>query len=566
MVLKQIKAAVEVYSHLPRYRQIFHVFFKYGFGEFLELVHLQKRLEIEDHQLETNGDFHRKPFAERFRMALEELGPTFVKFGQILSSRRDLVNEAFFKELHRLQDQVSPFPGEEAKKIVEQELDCKLEEVFKEFDLKPAASASMAQVHRAVLHNGDVVAVKVQRPNVHEIIEIDLAILLDVARFLNKHIKEISSLNPMGVVQEFSRTIRIEQDFTHEAQNMERFAKQFRGNRWIRVPKVHHDLSTERVLTMEYLTGYKVDQLDELETHKINPVKLSERMSRLIFQQMFQFGFFHADPHPGNMTILPTGMIVLYDYGMMGTLTPTFREEIASMIFGLAKKDDRMVTRSLLGMSEEGFVSDIRKLEMDVEAFTEQYLDVPLKDLKLGFVLNRLLDLLMTHKIRMKADFYLGIKALSQVESTGKLLNPDLNFVRFGQPYAITVIEGKYDIGKVFHNVLNSFTESLDLLRELPLDFRDLYQKIKSGKFNIPIEHRIEPEGFEPLRHTLNQITNRLSNAIVTSSVFICSAILILADLPPKWHGFSVIGTLGLFLGGLMSFRLLISIWKSGGP
>lgn len=566
MVVKQIKLAVEIYSHLPRYREIFLAFFKYGFGDVLKLVHLQKLLEIKvQHLPQEQGALHLKRPAERFRLALEELGPTFVKFGQILSSRRDLVNEELHNELRKLQDQVPPFPGEAARKIVAEDLKQPIEAVFKEFEETALAAASVAQVHRAVLKSGDVVAVKVRRPDIPQIIEVDLAILADLARFLEKHVEEIAVLNPVGIVREFARTLMNELDFTNEARNMDRFSKQFRSAHIIRVPYVHHEFTTERVLTMEFLAGQRVDQPDELRARHIDPIKLSERMSKLIYQQMFQHGFFHGDPHPGNMTILPGGVTCLYDYGMMGNLTTVFRQDIATMILGLAEKNQRMVMRSLVGMSEQGFADDPRKLETDVDAFARHHLNRPLKELRLGFVLNRLLDLLMDHKLRMKADFYLGIKALSQVEAIGQELNPDLNFVKFGEPYATEVLEKKYDALRILKNLHKSIAASLDLLRDLPTDLQDLYERIKHGRYAIPIEHKINPEGFEPLRNTLNHIANRLTNAILASSLLICSGLLILADVPPRWRGMSVLGAVGLGLGVTLTLRIFLSIRKRGG-
>ena len=559
MVLKQIRAAVEVYHHLPRYHEIFHVFFKYGFGDMLNMSHLQKILEIKDSHLPAEQkELHGKSPGVRFRMALEELGPTFVKLGQILSTRGDLVSEEYMDELHRLQDQVKPFPGSEARTMVETELCCKIDEVFKEFDLKPSASASMAQVHHGILKNNRSVAVKVQRPDIAETIAIDLAIMMDVAKFLDKHVEAIAVLNPIGVVGEFSKTLWQEQDFSNEARNMERFAKQFIGSRVVHVPAIYPDLCTERVLTMEFVTGQRIDEPDKLREHDLSPVKLSHNISRLIFQQMFKFGFFHADPHPGNMCVLPDGVVCLYDYGMMGTLSPVFRENIAEMVLGLSEKDHRLVTRSLLSMSEQGYADDPKKLEGDVEAFAGQYLDVPLKDLKLGFVLNRLLDVLREHKLRMLADFYLGIKALSQVESLGALLNPDLNFVQFGRPYATEVIEGKYEPTRVWKDLQHTFAEYWDVLRDLPLDLHDFYQKIKTGRYSFPVAHRIDPEGFEPLRNTLNHIANRMSQTFVLSAFLICSSIFFLADQ-------QVLGAIGLVITVIMGLRLLFSIWKRGG-
>jgi ubiquinone biosynthesis protein len=356
-----------------------------------------------------------------------------------------------------------------------------------------------------------------------------------------------------------------ELDFKHEARNMERFAKQFQGNRSIRVPHVYREFTTERVLVMEFISGHAVDRPDELRAHHIDPVKLSEKISKLIYQQMFQLGFFHGDPHPGNIAILPGGVTCLYDYGMMGNLSMSFRELIASMIVGLVEKDQRKVMRSVLGMSMNGFTDDPNKFEDELEGFSRHYLDVPLKDLKLGFILNRLLELLMDFKLRMKPDFYLGIKALSQVEDIAVKLNPNLNFLKLGEPFALEVIESKYDILNLLKNVYSSLTEGFTFFKDLPVDLQDLYERIRRGKYSIPIEHKINPEGFEPLRNTMNHIANRLTDAILSAAFLISSALLILADVAPKWRGMSLFGFIGLTFGCLLGLRIFLSIRKRGG-
>lgn len=566
MIFNQIKSAVSFASHLPRYREIIGILWKYGFADVLKLVALQHLLGMEDATIAVHEEgLLAKPLPERMRLALEELGPTFIKFGQIISSRRDLVNDDYYIELCKLQASVPTFPAAQAKKIIAEELGRPVEELFAQFDDEPVGGASIAQVHSAVLSNGNMVAVKVQRPDIEKVIELDLAILHDFAKFADRHVPEMAVLNPVGVVEEFSATLIKELDFTNEAKNQERFKKQFEGNEWIHVPDVHRDYTTARVLTMEFLIGHPVDDRMALHRAKIDPVELAQHITELIYAQIFDFGFFHGDPHPGNMIVLKGGVTGLLDYGMMGSFTPAFRSSIAHLIAGLAEKNHQQVMRSILEMSDEGYAGDTTKMLADVEEFSGTHLNQPLREIKLGHVLNKLLDLLRNNRLRMKGSFYLGIKALTQVEAIGRSLNPDLNFIMGGEPYAMKLIEGKYHPMRMLALLKKLFTEGMDFLDDFPHDFRNFYQQIKHGKFNIPLQHKIDPEGFEPLRKTLDSIANRLTNAILTASVLICSSILILSGLPPKIGDVPIIGLLGLIWGFYMCVRLVLSIWKHGG-
>ncbi len=565
-MINQLKSAIDFASHLPRYNEIVRTLFKYGFADVLKLVTLQKVLGIEDAQLKIHeSGLLAKPPAERLRLALEELGPTFIKLGQILSSRRDLVNDEFYTELCRLHDDVPTFPGHESKRIFASELGVTVDQAFAEFSEEPFAAASIAQVHQAVLKDGTRVAVKVQRPDIRKVIDRDLAIIHDLAAFVDKHVPEISVLNPVGVVHEFSETLKKELDFHNEFTNAERFKKQFEENLDIHVPAVFGEYSGELVMTMEYMEGWPVDDVSILVANGVDPITLSERITVLIYQQIFEHGFFHGDPHPGNMTVLEEGVIGLYDYGMMGSFTPAFRSSIAHLIAGLAEKDHPQVMRSIVEMSEEGWVDDTDRMMRDVQEFSDAHLNQPLKDINLGFVLNKLLELLRNNRLRMKGAFYLGIKALTQVESIGRSLNPDLNFVILGKPYASKLIEDKYHPFHLLAILKKLLTGSVDFLEEFPHDFRTFYGKIRRGQLNLPLQHKIDPDGFEPLRMTLDSIANRLTNAILAASVLICSSILVLSDIPPKFYGVPIFGALGLGWGFYMCIRLVLSIWKHGG-
>lgn len=540
--------------------------FKYGFADVLRLVFLQRVMGIEGGELATHDSgILAKPPEERLRLALEELGPTFIKFGQIVSSRGDLVNAEYAAELCKLQDSVPTFPGKEAKKIFAAEIGMSTAAAFREFDEEPMAGASIAQVHRATTKEGAVVAVKIQRPDIQPLIERDLSILLHLAGLVEKHVPDLAAMSPVAVVEEFSETLLKELDFANEADNTERFSRQFADSPAVHVPAILREFSSRKVLTMEFVTGYPVNQPKVLKKHHIDPIALSESISNLIFEQVLEHGFFHADPHPGNLTVLKGGVMGIYDFGMMGEFALGFRSSVAHLIAGLAEQDHRQVMGALIEMSETGSTADTEAMLREVEELTNKHLNRPLAQINLALVFNRLLELLRTQQLRMKGSFYLGIKALSQIEGIGRELNPDLNFVQIGKPYAIKLIADRYRPQRLLQILQKLSGVSVDFLEELPGDFRILWNRLRRGEVSLPLQHKIDPEGFEPLRNTLDTISNRLANAILTASVLICSSILVLAGIPPKIWDVPVLGAAGLIWGIIMGVRHALATRRHGG-
>jgi len=565
-MISHIHSALEFSAQVPRYTEILKVLFKYGFSDVLKLAALQGVMGIEATEMpEHDSGRLSKPPEERLRLALEELGPTFIKFGQILSSHRDLVNGDYYSELCKLQDKVPTFSGKEAKLIFEKEIGVSVRKAFAEFDEEPMAGASIAQVHRATTHEGAVVAVKIQRPDIQPLIERDLSILHDLASLLEMHAPDLAAINPVGVVKEFSETLQKELDFTNEADNTERFAHQFEAAKGISVPAVLREFSSKKILTMEFISGYPVNDPKVLRRHHIDPILLSESISKLIFEQIFVHGFFHGDPHSGNMTVLHRGVVGLYDFGMMGEFSMGFRSSVANLIAGLAEKDNRQVMSALVDMSETGTLVDPEKMLRDVEEFSSKNLTKPLSQIHLSAVFNNLLELLREQRLRMKGSFYLGIKALSQIEAIGREINPDLDFVVIGQPYASKLLEAKYRPEHLLNILKKISSTSLDILDDLPGDVRMLWQGLRRGEIDIPLQHKIDSKGFEPLRKTLNTTFNQLGNAVLAAAVLICSSILINSDLPPKVWGIPVMGLAGLLWGIWMCFRHAISTRRSDG-
>ena len=560
--IKKIGAINKTYRHLNRYQGILRVLFKYGFSDVLERLHIDQYLESGLQMI------NRKPREQidklsrpvRLRMSLEELGPTFIKFGQVLSTRSDFIPPEYLFELAKLQDDVPPFSYEEVESIFLAEMGHKPEELFAEFTREPVAAASIGQAHEGVLRDGDKVVVKVQRPEIEKIIAVDLEILAHIAALMEKYLEELQGHRPTSIVEEFARTISKEIDYSVEIGNIERFAKQFERNKTIYVPKVYRDLSCERILTMENIQGLKASDVDKLRKQGADLPLVAERGTNLIMEQIFVHGFFHADPHPGNVFILPDNLICFLDFGMMGRLSRQNRDDFTDLVLYIVARNERKVMESVLKLTNH--YEDINRdaLSRDLSEMLDRYLYLPLKELEAGKILQDLLELVSRHQIFFKPNFYLMMKAITTVEGVGRILDPDLELLKLAQPFMKKVKSDRLRLNRIAEEAGLATSEYVDLLRDLPEELRSILSQLRQGRMKLEFEHR----GLSDLRVALDQVSNRISFAIVLASLIIGSSLIILSGIPPKWNDIPIIGLIGFLLAGVMGFWLLLSILRHG--
>jgi ubiquinone biosynthesis protein len=564
MAIRKIGIASRTYRHVNRYRQILTVLIKYGFGGLVDRLKISQYLEV---GLQLITRHHREHIetlsaAERVRMALEELGPTFIKLGQVLSTRPDLVPAEFAAELSRLQQDVPPFPFREVRTIVEAELGRPLGEIFERFDEKSMAAASIGQVHRAKLRDGDEVVVKVQRPDIEALVEVDLEILLHLALLAERHVEDLRTYRPSRIVEEFTRVLERELDFTTEAAHLERFASDFLDDDTVYVPKVYRAYTTRHVLTMEYVDVIPVTDRDALARAGLDPKVIAHRGAELTLKQIFVHGFFHADPHPGNVFVLPGNVICLLDFGMMGRLDRQGREYFADLIYALAAHDAPQTTTALLRLTthDDETELNLRQLESDVAEFIDLNITPLLGELDFGKLLRELLELVRRHRLTVPPDLVMMMKAAATVEHLVARLDPDLNLVAAAKPYVQRLKLARFGAQRLLHDVVDSGAELLQLAREIPGGLRDLLRLAKRGGLKIGFEHR----GLESLLETHERVANRVSFAIVVAALIVGSSLIVQSRLPPTWHGIPVIGLIGYLAAGAMGFILLAAMIRHG--
>jgi ubiquinone biosynthesis protein len=560
--IRKIGVFGRTYRHLNRYRQILSILFKYGFGDLIETLKIEQYIEIGLNLIsrKRRERLEKLTRAERVRMVLEELGPTYIKLGQILSTRPDLIPVEFFREFANLQDKVPPCGFEVIQKTIESELGRPLEYLYVEFDAHPMASASIGQVYRARLHNGDVVAVKVQRPGIEKTVEIDLEIMLHLATLAERHIEELSFHQPVRIVEEFSKTIEKEMDYTIEAASMDRVARQFLTDDTLYVPKVYHEFSTRRVLTIEYIEGIKVSHIDYLTENGYDPVLITERGADILLKQIFSFGFFHADPHPGNIFVLPGNIICLVDFGMTGAVARETREKFVSLVDGIIRRDEPYITQVLLKIAERDEEPDIRQLEKDVADFNSRYLFKPLKEIQLGRLLHHLLETATKHRLRIPPDIFLMLKALAQVEGIARRLNPDFDMFAKAAPFIRDIWRARLAPSRLAGDLRQLVEQSYEFLTDFPKDLLEISRGLRQKKLAFTLVLK----DLDKMLVTHDQISNRISFAIIIAALIIGSALIVVSNMPPLLYGISLIGLIGFLAAAVLGFWLLIAIIKKG--
>jgi ubiquinone biosynthesis protein len=561
--IRKIGLLGRTYRHIKRYKEIVSILVKYGFGDVVDALKIREHIEFGWQKLSGKQPEQMEKLSrpERVRMAMAELGPTFVKLGQILSTRPDLIPLEYVQELSKLQDNVPAFSHEDAKAIIKSETGSFPEEIFSSFDKTPIAAASLGQVHKAMLlDTEEAVAIKVQRPDIQRVIEVDLEIMLDLASLAERNVKELEVLHPTKIVREFARSMDEETDYTVEAAHIEHFARQFLDDQTIYVPKVFRQWTTKRILTMEYIDGIKASDLDRLKQEGYDLKEIANRGANLIMKQIFVHGFYHADPHPGNIFILPNAVICFLDFGMMGRISNQEREDFTDLIKVILSKDEKKTVDALLKVSKFTADPDRSELERDVAGLFDQFLYLTLKELDVGKLLQRVLEILAKQGISLKPDLFLMLKALVTVEGLGRSLDPDFQIVEYAEPFIQEIQARRYTPKRIATDWIESGKEFSQLLREIPGEMREVIKKGKKGNLGIEIEHR----GLDHAIFELGKISDRIVSAIVLASLIIGSSIVTLSNIPPKWRGIPLIGVAGFLVAAVMGFWLLASILRRG--
>ena len=549
-----------LYRHIGRYGEIVSVLVKYGFGDLISRLNIERYVSAGKRIFKVGQQkkISRISTWDRIRMALEELGPTFIKLGQFASNRPDILPSELIDSLEKLQDSVSPFPSQEAYQIIEEELGSPIKQLFLQFEEQPFASASMAQVYKAVLKEGQRVAVKVQRPKIKEIIRTDLEIMYHLAFLIEKHIQSMELLNLRQLVDEFSNAINKELDFNAEALHMEQFARNFQDDPRVYIPLIYLRLTGTRVITTEFIDGIKISNINELIEAGIDPKEIASSGASVVLKQIFEFGFFHADPHAGNLLVKKDKSICFLDLGMTGILTPTSRERLSSIILGIVTRDPQRIVKTLYDMSTER-VERKEELEYEISELIQEYVSRSLRMINIGEVLNKLSRLLVIYRLKLIPGFYLLVKAVATMEGIGYKLDPDFHMMEHVEPFVKKMVADQFSFRHIAKEGADTVQDFFFLMRDLPSEARDIIQLVKAGRVRIEFEHR----GLEPVLRKFGQTINRLVFGLVLASLIISSSVVILSDIPHKLYGVPLIGIAGYLTAACMGFGLLISIIRN---
>ncbi len=548
---------------IRRYRTILSVLIKYGFGHFVEQLNIDYYLELGKRIVsfgKVPRELERFSQAQRLRLAMEELGPTFIKLGQLLSTRPDVLPNDYIKEFQKLQDEVPAVSQEEISSQIQRELGYPTHELFAEFSEKPIAAASIAQVHKGKLRSGEDVVFKVRRPGIEIIVDTDLDVLMGLAYLIEQHVPAVALYNPINLVKEFRRSIMREMNFTREGRTIERFMVNFADNPNFYTPKVFWDYTSESVLTMEYVPGIKISELEQLSAAGYDLKEIARRGADSFLKQVLDYGLFHADPHPGNVFVLPDQVICMLDYGMVGRLGQDLKNQLVDLLHALLQRDIEKIISELLYSGELTDISDLKNLRRDLHEFIEDYYDITLQDIKVGKLLSEFIEILTHHRIKFPADYMILAKALVIMEGVGRQLDPQFNMVNHMRPYVSKLVMERFSPKNVASQVNRIAQDYASLAKNLPHDIKEFLNRLNRNQFKIDLEHR----GLEKLVTDLDRSSNRVSFSLVIGALIVGSSLIMQVDKGPIVLGFPLLGLLGYSIAGLLGLWLAIGILRSG--
>ena len=547
---------------LKRLREILVVLAEYEFGSVIERIGLRSRLPFSERfyfagSVEEELD---SSVPERLRLVLEDLGTTFIKLGQVISTRPDLVGDEVSQEFTKLQDNTPPFEYDIVKSRIEEELGAPIEDVFSSFHEKPLAAASVGQVHRAVLKDGSAVAVKVQRPDLETQVKQDITIMRYLANLIDRRIPKWQYYNLPGIVDEFERSILKEINYGQEARNAKRFKTIFKGDKSIYVPEIHDEYCTAHVLTMEFIEGVKVrDIMENPELgEKFKGKTIARRGAESYFKQVLIHGFFHADPHPGNIYVLKNNVVCFLDFGMMGHIDDEFREELAELFIFIINYDINGIISQIIYMGIVSESADLKSLKYDIMDLMDRYYGTDLKEL--GNILKDLgtSKIMEKYQIKLPRDFVLLGRVITMVEDMGQKLDPEFNGVEISKPLAKKLVMRKLSPLRILDFIGGNFFEFEHLMKILPRSISKTLMKLEEGKINIEMEHK----NLDALSANIDRSSNRISLSLIIAALIIGSSLIMQTNKGILILGFPFLGIIGFIISAVLGITLVISILR----
>ena len=544
---------------IVRVGKIVQTLIKYGFTDVVDSTALGKL--VTSRKVPAEGSIASYTKWERMRMVVEDLGPTFIKLAQLLSNRPDVMPAELIDEFEKLQDKVPPFEEEVARQIIEEELGKPIDEVFDVFDKKPLGSASIGQVHRARLKTGENVVVKVQRPNIINRVQTDLALLRDFVKLTENYFKRQGILNPLEVVDTFREAMESELDYMNELQNMEQFRKLYRSYRNFYIPKPYRQFSTSKVLVIEFISGCKITDIPQLEAWGLAPEAVAESGIDVYLTQIFKTGIFHADPHPGNILIRPNGVVVMIDFGMVGKLTQEHKVAFAGMVIGLAQQNARNMATNIQRLAVGSEIEDLLAFEQDIQDLIDYYFGLPDEDSTFAVFSASFQRIIYQYKLKVPGSVFLILRALAILEGIGGVLHPNFQTLEFIKPYGTQLLAEQFSFKNIRSSAQTGLSQLFSLLYILPNEARFILKQLRAGKIYIKYELQ-NPEQF---LEKADSITNRLILAFVVCALLISSSILMTVKFSAKMpapYGMPLVSLIGFGLATLLGFSLWMMMRK----